>query len=166
MDTSRNDERLNDIYYRHGLARLEEQYRQGRGLDARAGTVAAIASALAAVAAFLVTDVPDPPPPIKWLNLTFVLALTVLGSFSAALGFCLRAISPRRSWYFDPCLDGFTIGPKVDPLLWAGDQVRDSVRENDKAITKKSKALFYAILCTLFVGASTVALGISIGYQM
>lgn len=158
---------LFELYYRHGLAQLSEQYQRGRGLDARAGTVAAVASALVGVAAIVLKDFTGPTAPGK---VSIIVASMIALSFLGSMGYCLRAISPRKAWYFDPPLDEFVEGfdkyPKTNPTRWTGNQIRNSVRKNELAINHKAKALSRAVTCLIVMGMLTVALGVAVKFAV
>lgn len=155
-----------DLYLKEARSQLEEQFRRSRGMDSRAGTVTALAAALAATAAIQLKDFSSAEPNglSTWATVT---AIVIATAYIVATVLSLIALLPRKKFSgprLDNFLKGFDCYPETDPVRWTGKQVADSVTTNEIALRAKAWFVLGGIVCAIVMGLGTILLGIAVNY--
>lgn len=152
-----------EIFFELARDKLAEQFRVGRSLDARTGTVAAAAAALSGVAALLLKDFSGAPAPGPF---SLVIAAAIGLGLLLTLGACLRAIRPKKEWRHDPplerYLEGFEQYPNTDPIAWTGRQISNATRENEATIGRKADAALLGMRCMAAMVLLTLLLAVAV----
>ena len=148
-----------EIYLQIVRSQHEENYRRGRGFDARAATVLGLAATLAGIAAIVLKDFSGPRPLSP--ETIAILAAFALAA-GAAMRCSLRALSPRGWLGID--FKGLSERlQEIDPARgaeWVGDQFRETVEYNEAVLTAKGRSVIRA--CRWLFGAALLVVALAV----
>ena len=149
-----------ELYYQIGQSQVQEQNERNREIDTKLASALGLAVTLGGITAVVLKDFTGNPDATV-SGLTTGTALAVGGLFITVCFFALAGLR-ARDWRADPDLQNFSTllstHPKSDLVEWTGDQLRDSVVCNDKALNRKAThlnrtlaSLGFMVLCLMFL---------------
>ena len=148
-----------EIYLQVTQAQHEENYRRGRGFDARAAAVLGLTATLAGIAAIILKDFSGPRPP----SLPTITVLTAFALAAGAAMWCsLRALRPS-GWLG---IDHRKLSEHLQDLevacaaKWVGDQFCEAVEHNERLLTAKARSVIGA--CRWLFGAVVLVVALAV----